>query len=68
MVLLLGFPAMAYPTTLIFDRQGVIRGLWQGYHRRAAREMGQLVERLLAEPPAREESATRTQLFFGAGV
>lgn len=68
MVLLLGFPAMAYPTTLIFDRQGVIRGLWQGYHRRAAGEMGQLVERLLAEPPAHKKSATRTQLFFGAGV
>ncbi|MEX0978027.1 MAG: TlpA disulfide reductase family protein [Pirellulales bacterium] len=50
MMLLLGLEDLAYPTTLVLDRQGLIRGFWQGYHRGAASEMSELVERLLAEP------------------
>jgi len=41
---------MAYPTTLVLDRGGAIRGFWQGYDPRAAREMTGLIEQLLAEP------------------
>jgi len=50
MVLLLGLGEMAYPTTLVLDRKGVIRGFWQGYDPRAAGQMSALVERLLKEP------------------
>jgi thiol-disulfide isomerase/thioredoxin len=52
MMLVLGLSQVAYPTTLVFDRQGVIRGFWQGYHPRAAAEMGDLVEQLLTEEAA----------------
>jgi thiol-disulfide isomerase/thioredoxin len=50
MMLTLGLDDLVYPTTLVLDRQGVIRGFWQGYHHGAASEMSELVERLLAEP------------------
>jgi cytochrome c biogenesis protein CcmG/thiol:disulfide interchange protein DsbE len=46
--LVLGTP-FAYPTTLVLDRQGTIRGFWQGYHPRASTEMQQLIETLLNE-------------------
>ena len=39
-----------YPTTLVLDRQAVIRGLWQGYDPTAADEMAALIEKLLGEP------------------
>jgi thiol-disulfide isomerase/thioredoxin len=42
----------AYPTTLVLDRQGLIRGFWVGYDPRSVAAMSSLVERLLAEPPA----------------
>jgi cytochrome c biogenesis protein CcmG/thiol:disulfide interchange protein DsbE len=38
-----------YPTTLILDRQGVIRGVWVGYTPAAERQMQRLIEQLLAE-------------------
>jgi len=38
-----------YPTTLILDRQGVIRGVWVGYAPGAERQMQRLIEQLLAE-------------------
>jgi thiol-disulfide isomerase/thioredoxin len=38
---------MGYPTTLILDRQGVIRGFWQGYDPDAGKEMATLLEDLL---------------------
>lgn len=40
---------IAYPTTLLIDREARIRGLWQGYDPRAAREMEAEIEKLLAE-------------------
>jgi thiol-disulfide isomerase/thioredoxin len=43
---------MAYPTTIVLDRDSTIRGLWQGYDPRAAREMAALIESLLAASPA----------------
>ncbi|MEX0678535.1 MAG: TlpA disulfide reductase family protein [Pirellulales bacterium] len=59
MVLVLGLGEMAYPTTLVFDRQGVIRGFWPGYHPRAAREMAELIEQLLAAPHEKGDAATQ---------
>ena len=47
---------MAYPTTLVLDRSATIRGLWQGYDPRAAREMATLIEELLQESPADRKS------------
>ncbi len=41
--------SIAYPTTLILDRAGTIRGFWQGYQGRAVDEMGSVVEQLLDE-------------------
>lgn len=40
--------SFAYPTTILFDRHGAIRGLWQGYSPRAVHEMARKVEELLA--------------------
>jgi len=39
-----------YPTTLVMDRQGVIRGVWVGFRPRMPREIDRLLARLLAEP------------------
>ena len=63
LVLKLGTP-MAYPTTLILDRNGVIRGYWQGYDARAAGQMEELIEQLLSEPAEQQNAA---QLEIEAG-
>jgi thiol-disulfide isomerase/thioredoxin len=39
-----------YPTTLVLDRQGIIRGLWEGYTSGSEVEMSDLVQQLLDEP------------------
>jgi cytochrome c biogenesis protein CcmG, thiol:disulfide interchange protein DsbE len=39
-----------YPTTLILDRQGIIRGFWEGYSSGTEVEMTDLVQQLLNEP------------------
>lgn len=49
MILRLGLEDMSYPTTLILDRTGTIRGFWQGYHRGAPGEMRELIEELLMD-------------------
>ena len=41
--------SVAYPTTLILDRQGTVRGFWQGYTPHASDEMSELIDKLLAE-------------------
>ncbi len=46
MNVVLGVP-IAYPTTVLLDREGRIRGLWQGYDPRAAEEMEAEIEQLL---------------------
>ncbi|HWA98920.1 MAG TPA: TlpA disulfide reductase family protein [Pirellulales bacterium] len=38
-----------YPTTLVLDRTGTIRGSWVGYHPGTETAMAALVDRLLAE-------------------
>ena len=38
-----------YPTTLVLDRQGIIRGLWVGYEPGTENEIGALVAKLLAD-------------------
>ncbi len=49
MNIVLGVP-IAYPTTVLLDREGRIRGLWQGYDPRAAGEMEAEIEKLLRTP------------------
>lgn len=41
--------SFAYPTTILFDRQGRIRAFWEGYSPRAVAEMARKVEELLSE-------------------
>jgi cytochrome c biogenesis protein CcmG/thiol:disulfide interchange protein DsbE len=41
-----------YPTTLILDREGVIRGVWKGYSTDAPGQMESLINRLLSEASA----------------
>jgi hypothetical protein len=36
-----------FPTTVVIDGQGILRGAWQGYNRASMREIEQLVEELL---------------------
>ena len=50
MSILLSLDNFAYPTTLVLDRRGTIRGFWIGYDPRAVDEMTALVRELLAEP------------------
>jgi len=45
----LGQPSMAYPTTILVDKSGVIREVWQGYGVNAVDEMEASVKKLLAE-------------------
>jgi thiol-disulfide isomerase/thioredoxin len=45
-----------YPTTLVLDRQGVIRGMWVSYEPGTERHIGELVAKLLAETPAKKDS------------
>jgi thiol-disulfide isomerase/thioredoxin len=37
---------MGYPTTVVLDRAGVIRGIWHGYADSNSREMSQLINEL----------------------
>jgi len=39
----------AFPTTVLLDRGGIIRGVWGGYGSGDQRQMERLVEKLLAE-------------------
>ncbi len=50
MTLALDLDGFAYPTTLVLDRQGTIRGFWVGYGSRTAREMAALIQELLQAP------------------
>lgn len=40
---------MVFPSTVVLDREGVIRGLWMGYEPGITDEMSQLLGELLAE-------------------
>ncbi len=42
----------SYPTTIVFDHQGAIRGFWQGYSGAAVDEMKSLVRELLRQGSA----------------
>ena len=48
--LALGDNRFAYPTTILLDRQGVIRGVWLGYEDSYPDQMRQLVDELLHPP------------------
>jgi thiol-disulfide isomerase/thioredoxin len=45
--MVLGDNGFTYPTTLVFDRRGIIRGVWIGYAPGAEHAMASLVEQLL---------------------
>lgn len=42
-------PQMSLPTTLVLDRQGIVRGVWVGFLKGQGEEMQMLVAKLLAE-------------------
>jgi cytochrome c biogenesis protein CcmG, thiol:disulfide interchange protein DsbE len=52
LAMLLGKPAIGYPTTVLLDRTGRIRAIWQGYSPGLEQQMQQLISELLAEKPA----------------
>ena len=41
-----GFEPFYYPTTVILDKKGVIRGVWSGYHPSGVDQMEQLIAQL----------------------
>ncbi len=43
----------AYPTTVILDRTGRVRGVWVGYEHADTSEMRSLIKELLADQPTR---------------
>lgn len=45
----LGGTSFGYPTTLVFDQKGMIRGAWVGYNPGDERKVEALVEQLLAD-------------------
>lgn len=48
----LGETSFSYPTTLVLDSSGVIRGVWVGYKSGVEREIDALVKKLLADSEA----------------
>ncbi len=44
-----GADGFGYPTTVLLDRQGIIRALWLGYEPGYEQQMGQMVSKLLNE-------------------
>lgn len=50
MVASLGLAGMAYPTTVVLDRQGTIRWFFQGFDPRAKDKIAGIIKQLLAEP------------------
>lgn len=48
----LGETSFGYPTTLVLDQSGVIRGVWVGYEPGEERKVEALVEQLLADGEA----------------
>ncbi len=50
-----------YPTNIVMDRQGAIRGLWRGYHPAVIDEMRELITRLLDESTKPIEQATTAE-------
>lgn len=49
---ILGETSFGYPTTLVLDQSGVIRGAWVGYEPGEERQVEALVEQLLADSEA----------------
>jgi cytochrome c biogenesis protein CcmG, thiol:disulfide interchange protein DsbE len=49
---------LGYPTTIVLDRKGIIRGFWEGYTSGSELDIKDLIERLIQEPQAREEKST----------
>jgi hypothetical protein len=45
-----------FPTTVVLDRAGTIRGIWTGYDRRFVHDIGQALERIRAEKGPKEAS------------
>ncbi len=52
-----GLEQFAYPTTLVIDREGSIRGVWVGFNPSAIEHMRALVERLLQDPKPQAQAA-----------
>ncbi|HTM52394.1 MAG TPA: TlpA disulfide reductase family protein [Pirellulales bacterium] len=57
----------AYPTTIVLDGGGAIRGFWQGYDQRATSEMADLIEQLLTANQPATESADSNPAAAAAG-
>ncbi len=51
--------AFPYPTTLLIDRQGAIRGIWRGYLRGDEHQIEKLLKELLDEPAAKAADRSR---------
>jgi cytochrome c biogenesis protein CcmG, thiol:disulfide interchange protein DsbE len=45
----------SYPTTLLLDRESVIRAIWVGYSPETVEQMGKKIAKLLAEKPAEKK-------------
>ncbi|HEX3726708.1 MAG TPA: TlpA disulfide reductase family protein [Pirellulales bacterium] len=48
-----------YPTTLLIDRQGAIRGMWVGYETGAERSMSSLIKQALQDQTTSAKQASR---------
>lgn len=49
------------PTTVVIDRQGIIRGVWIGYRPSQEKYISELISKLLAEKPQPDAAPPQTQ-------
>ncbi len=56
---ILGRASLGYPTTLLLDRTGAIRAIWEGYQSGYEGQMEKLVSQLLNEQPEVNKTANR---------
>jgi cytochrome c biogenesis protein CcmG/thiol:disulfide interchange protein DsbE len=54
-----GMQGFSYPTTVVLDRNGIIRGSWIGFDPSDQKQIEQLISTLLAEPPPATQNVSK---------
>ncbi len=54
-----GMQGFSYPTTVVLDRSGIIRGSWIGFDPSDQKQIEQLISTLLAEPPPAAQNISK---------
>jgi hypothetical protein len=57
----LGQPNIYYPTSMLIDTQGIVRGVWEGYHPTGVEEMNTMIDELRNAGIARPKNSVRSR-------